>query len=338
MHFHRLLVSVTLALAALAAGDTAGVPQAAGRVEQQAARTSPALAAGFRAMAAAALQHRYPDLARKFEDAKRESPRPTTPTGARELGSRVTSIRQRISQMRGLPTDADRARLAIAVAADIRALPADPNKLAMAQNICSLATEGDLGMEALSAVAGALAQALHETPGTAGAYLELASLVRYEHVPAPPPDPALDAADAVLDLRRALDQENDFTLAALDGKSYTLSALRGRVVLLNFWATWCPPCRKEMPDMDKLYRELAQKGLTVLAVSDEKRDVVEGFLQKQSYTFPVLLDPGRKVHTDFGVESIPKSFLFDRQGKLVAQAIDMRTERQFREMLKSAGL
>jgi len=110
------------------------------------------------------------------------------------------------------------------------------------------------------------------------------------------------------------------------------------VVLLNFWATWCPPCRREMPDMEKLYQRFAAKGLVVLAVSDEERDTVTGFLQKQNYTFPVLLDPDRKVHTAFNVEGIPKSFLFDRAGKLVAQAIDMRTERQFLEMLKEARL
>ena len=90
--------------------------------------------------------------------------------------------------------------------------------------------------------------------------------------------------------------------------------------------------------MQKLYAELAAKGFVVLAVSDEKRDVVEKFLADKGYTFPVLLDEGRKVHESFDVEGIPKSFLFGRVGKIVGQAIDMRTERQFREMLKGAGL
>ena len=112
----------------------------------------------------------------------------------------------------------------------------------------------------------------------------------------------------------------------------------GKVVLLNFWATWCPPCRREMPDMEKLYQRLSQKGLVVLAVSDEKRETVEDFLKKQNYTFPVLLDPDRKVNSAFGIEGIPNSFLFDRQGKLVGQSIDMRTERQFLEMFQAAGL
>ena len=248
------------------------------------------------------------------------------------------AINKNLTQFRGLPTDADRARLAIETAAKIRALPTGPEKLGLAQSLCNLATEGDLGKDALQAAAGALAQAIRETSAGKDAWLELATLVRYEHVKAPFSDPALDEADSLLALRETLVQEAGLTLTGLDGKTYSLADLRGRVVLVNFWATWCPPCRKEMPDMEKLYREFEKKGLTVLAVSDEERDTVTGYLQKQNYTFPVLLDPGRKVNTAFSVEGIPKSFLFDREGKLVAQAMDMRTERQFREMLKTAGL
>ena len=114
--------------------------------------------------------------------------------------------------------------------------------------------------------------------------------------------------------------------------------LKGKIVIVDIWGTWCPPCRREMPDMEKLYQRFSQKGLVVLAVSDEKRETVEDFLKKQDYTFPVLLDPDRKVNTAFGIEGIPNSFLFDRQGKLAAQSIDMRTERQFLEMFKTAGL
>lgn len=124
----------------------------------------------------------------------------------------------------------------------------------------------------------------------------------------------------------------------IEGKAVNKDNWPGKVVLVNFWATWCPPCRREMPDLEKLYQRFAPQGLVVLAVSDEKRETVEGFLAKQHYTFPVLLDAGRKVNTAFGIEGIPNSFLFDREGKLVGQAIDMRTERQFLEMFRAAGL
>jgi thiol-disulfide isomerase/thioredoxin len=124
----------------------------------------------------------------------------------------------------------------------------------------------------------------------------------------------------------------------MDGKQYSLDQLRGKVVLLNFWATWCPPCRKEMPDMEALYKRFQDKGLIVLAVSDENRETVAGYLAKAHYTFPVLLDPGREVNKAYGIEGIPKSFIFDAKGNLVSLAIDMRTERQFLELLKEAGL
>jgi len=153
-----------------------------------------------------------------------------------------------------------------------------------------------------------------------------------------PSDAALEAALALLELREQIQQENGFTVTGMDGKTYSLAGLKGRIVLLNFWATWCPPCRKEMPDMEKLYRTYEKKGLTVIAVSDEDRATVAQFLAKNSYSFPVALDSGRQVNKAFSVDGIPKSFIFDREGRLAAQAIDMRTEAQFMELLKLAGL
>jgi peroxiredoxin len=124
----------------------------------------------------------------------------------------------------------------------------------------------------------------------------------------------------------------------LDGETFDLAAMRGRVVAVNFWATWCPPCRKEMPDMQALYQRFAPKGLVILAISDEDVSKVEQFIADHHFSYPILLDPGRKVNELFRVEGIPKSFVYDRDGKLVAEAIDMRTERQLLEMLAHAGL
>ena len=133
-------------------------------------------------------------------------------------------------------------------------------------------------------------------------------------------------------------QSADFVLTDLNGKNWRLKSLSGKIVLVNFWATWCPPCRKEMPDLDKLYQRFEESGLVVLAISDEDVATVKAFIADHKVSYPVLLDPGRKVNDLLRVQGIPKSFLYDRAGNLVAQAIDMRTEAQFLEMLGHAGL
>src|SRR5205823_10639944 len=137
-------------------------------------------------------------------------------------------------QFRGKPTDSDRAKLALEVAAQVHALAAGQAKLSWAQSLANLSTEGDLGREALNTVATTLGEAIRQTTADANAWLELASLIRYEHIPAPFSDPALDAADSLLALRESLAQDADFNLTALDGKTYSLAGLRGRVVLINF--------------------------------------------------------------------------------------------------------
>jgi peroxiredoxin len=271
---------------------------------------------------------------------------PATLTGLRNSASgappaptETASISKRMGTMRGLPTDADRSRLTIELVRDIRAQPAGPQRFGLINSLSHVATEGDLGKEAMTAVASTLAAAMRDkgvTPG-AGDYIGLARLVRYEHLDVPA-DTSVDAAIALLELREQIQQENGFTLTGMDGRTYSLAGLKGRIVLLNFWATWCPPCRKEMPDMEKLYRSYEKRGLTVIAVSDEDRATVEQFLAKNSYSFTVALDPGRQVNKAFGVDSIPESFIFNREGRLAAQAIDMRTESQFMELLKLAGL
>jgi len=253
-----------------------------------------------------------------------------------------------VEQLRGLrklPDDV-RAHITMELALQIRRLPVTPNKLRLAGGLASLSTEGDFGHDTLQEVANTLAAALREQPqpgknGEPGSlYVELASLVRYEHVEAAMDAPQFAAAMAKLEANDVKRQQADFTLADLQGKRWTLRDLRGKVVLLNFWATWCPPCRKEMPDLEALYLKFKDKdqGFVVLAISDEDSAKVNPFLAERNITYPVLLDPGRKVNEQFQVEGIPKSFVYNRTGKLVAQSIDMRTQRQFLEMLAQAGL
>jgi len=145
--------------------------------------------------------------------------------------------------------------------------------------------------------------------------------------------PKFSAAMSKLEEQDRNREKADFTLTDLNGKNWTLKDLRGKVVLLNFWATWCPPCRKEMPDLEALYRRFEPEGFVILGISDEEAGKVKPFIEQQGITYPVLLDPGRKVNELFQIQGIPKTFVYDRDGKIVAQSIDMRTQKQFLEML-----
>jgi thiol-disulfide isomerase/thioredoxin len=136
----------------------------------------------------------------------------------------------------------------------------------------------------------------------------------------------------------------DFTLKDLNGKKITLSQFRGKVVLVNFWATWCEPCRAEMGDLDAIYTHLNGQGLVVLSINIDDQSAsdpmkVPTAISQMGYHPPVLLDPGAKTAAKFHVDGgIPKSFVFDRDGKLVATAIDMRTQRQFLNMIALGGI
>lgn len=93
-----------------------------------------------------------------------------------------------------------------------------------------------------------------------------------------------------------------------------------------------------MPDLEALYERFKSQGFVILGISDEDSSKVTAFITKGKVTYPVLLDPGRKINQLFQINGIPKSFVYDRDGKLVAESIDMRTQRQFLEMLARAGL
>ncbi|MFY9724768.1 MAG: TlpA disulfide reductase family protein [Bryobacteraceae bacterium] len=252
-------------------------------------------------------------------------------------------IVQQLRSLRSL-NDSDRPKATLQLALQIRQLAAASHKELLADQLANLATEGDPGHDTLQQVATTLAQALTEQPpaekhGTPDmAYVTLAQLVRYEHVQASSDSPQFATAMNKLEADDRSRQNANFTLTDLMGKTWSLRDLRGKVVLVNFWATWCPPCRKEMPDLEALYRQFGPHGLVILAISDEDAGKVKPFIAEHEFTYPILLDPGRKVNEMFQVEGIPKSFVYDREGKLVAQAIDMRTQRQFLAMLAEAGL
>jgi len=272
--------------------------------------------------------------------ARAQAREPSSPGAAATPESRIAGT---LRTLRSL-NDSERAATTRRLALEIRALRTSEQKERLALGLCGLATEGDPGQDVIEEVAATLAGVLKEHPRAAkdgkpdDAYFELAMLVRYEHVRARSDDPQFAAAMLKFEADDKARSGANFTLTDLAGRPWTLRDLSGKVVLMNFWATWCPPCRKEMPDLEALYQRFRSRGLVVLAISDEDAEKVRPFIATRQLSFPVLLDPGRKVNELFQVNGIPKSFLYDRDGKLVAQAIDMRTQRQFLAMLAQAGL
>jgi cytochrome c biogenesis protein CcmG, thiol:disulfide interchange protein DsbE len=115
----------------------------------------------------------------------------------------------------------------------------------------------------------------------------------------------------------------DFILPDLEGNVVRLSDLRGRPVLINIWATWCSPCRDEMPSMNALYKDYRAKGLALVAIATdvEGKPVVVPFMQAYRLAFPVLLDPQNMLGAQLQVPGIPTSYLLDKRGRIVGSKI-----------------
>ena len=130
----------------------------------------------------------------------------------------------------------------------------------------------------------------------------------------------------------------DFTLPDVQGHLVRLADLRGRPVLINIWATWCYPCREEMPSMNALYKDYSVKGLAMLAIATDTggKPVVAPFLQAYGLTFPVLLDPQNMVGTQLQVSGLPTSYLLDKRGRVTDVVIGARdwNSRQIRHLIE----
>ncbi len=117
----------------------------------------------------------------------------------------------------------------------------------------------------------------------------------------------------------------DFELEDVNGNFKKLSSYRGKLVFLNFWATWCGPCRYEMPSMQRIYHELKSEGFEIVAVNlREGKKMVKEFLDQYKLTFPVLLDKDGRVGAIYGARSIPTTYLIDRDGSIIGRAIGAR--------------
>jgi peroxiredoxin len=114
----------------------------------------------------------------------------------------------------------------------------------------------------------------------------------------------------------------EIALRDLAGQEVRLSDFKGQVVVINFWATWCPPCVDEMPALEKLHRSLGPKGLKVLAVSvDYRREDIEAFREQHRLSFTMLHDQGLKAARSYGTFKYPETYIVDRQGRLVSKEI-----------------
>jgi peroxiredoxin len=118
----------------------------------------------------------------------------------------------------------------------------------------------------------------------------------------------------------------DFTLPDIEGHLVRLADLRGRPVLINIWATWCSPCREELPSMSALYKDYSAKGLAMIAIATDTggKAVVAPFILAHGLTFPVLLDPQNIVGTQLQVPGIPTSYLLDKRGRVIDLVIGAR--------------
>lgn len=135
-------------------------------------------------------------------------------------------------------------------------------------------------------------------------------------------------------LVRVGDPAPDFTVEMFDGGKITLSELRGKVVLLNFWATWCPPCREELTHVQtQIIDRFAGRPFVFLPVSrGEQRDAVAAFRQKTGYTFPMGLDPSRTIYDRYASNFIPRNFLIGPDGKVILASVGY-DEEEFEELI-----
>jgi peroxiredoxin len=131
-------------------------------------------------------------------------------------------------------------------------------------------------------------------------------------------DPSQSAAGASPGLR-AGDPAPDFALNTPDGRTYRLSELPGQAILVNLWATWCPPCRQEMPAIQEVYREYRGRGLIVLGINTTARDDpfnIRPFIERYGLTFPILLDESGAVSAAYGLRSLPTTYFINRDGTI----------------------
>ena len=168
------------------------------------------------------------------------------------------------------------------------------------------------------------------------AYIAFAAVLLFAAAPftASAQDQAAEIAKTTL--VKVGDKAADFTVEMLDGKQVTLSKLKGKVVLVNFWATWCPPCREELKHVQKeIIDRFKGKDFVFLPISrGEKKATVEAFREKAGYTFAMGLDPNQSIFKLFASNYIPRNFLIGKDGKIIYLSVGY-DEKEFQELISA---
>jgi cytochrome c biogenesis protein CcmG/thiol:disulfide interchange protein DsbE len=125
-----------------------------------------------------------------------------------------------------------------------------------------------------------------------------------------------------------------FTLVDVNGKSVSLADFKGKVVILDFWATWCPPCKREIPDFIKLQSEYGSKGVQIVGIALDQPGKVEAFVKDNGMNYPVLMGTNEVAASYGGVEAIPTTFIIDKSGKIVTKYEGFRPKETFESQIK----
>ena len=128
----------------------------------------------------------------------------------------------------------------------------------------------------------------------------------------------------------------DFNLKDQYGVVHSLENYKGKVIFLNFWATWCPPCKKEMPDVESIYKEYGEnkKDVIILGVNSEKENEVKKFLKDKGYTFPTVIDENSEVMRKYFIQAFPTSFVIDKEGNVYGYVMGGLTKEQIRQVIE----
>lgn len=132
------------------------------------------------------------------------------------------------------------------------------------------------------------------------------------------------------------EKAEDFTLLDLEGNKVSLSDYKGKKIFLNFWATWCPPCKAEMPNIEKVYQDTKDSDLVILAVEiGEPLETVKSFIDKNEYNFNVLLDIDQSVASSYNISSIPTSYFIDEEGYIIAKRVGGMNKDQMMDYIEN---